>query len=205
MLPAMPPGATLFPVSIRRRATYQDVLNAPATTVAQIVDGELVLLPRPALRHASAASILGQELGPPFHRGKGGPGGWILLDEPELHLAEDILVPDLAGWRRDRMPALPDAPFTTLPPDWVCEVLSPGTAKLDRSLKLPIYAREQVAHVWLVDPAARTLEILRREGSRWLLMGVCSDEARVHGEPFDAFELELGALWADLAAAEATG
>jgi len=192
-------------MSSRRRATYQDVLDAPENMIAQLIDGELVLMPRPALRHAAAASILGEELGPPFKRSKGGPGGWILLDEPELHLAEDILVPDLAGWRRERMSAVPDEPYTTIAPDWVCEVLSPSTAKLDRARKLPIYAREQVAHVWLVDPAARTLEMLRREGARWLLVGVWSDDARLRGEPFDAIELELGALWADVEVrAEAT-
>ena len=201
----MSAGATLPVMPTRRRATYQDVLDAPENMIAQLVDGELVLMPRPALHHAAAASILGEELGPPFKRGKGGPGGWILLDEPELHLAEDILVPDLAGWRRERMPAVPPEPYTTLAPDWICEVLSPGTAKLDRARKLPIYAREQVAHVWLVDPAARTLEILRREGELWLLVGVWSDDARLRGEPFEAIELELGALWADVEAAAKAG
>ncbi len=182
----------------RRRATYQDVLDAPPNMVAEVIDGQLVLMPRPASPHAMAASVLGEELGPPFRRGMGGPGGWILLDEPELHLGDDILVPDLAGWRRERMPQVADAAYFTLAPDWVCEVLSPRTAKIDRSDKLPIYAREQVAHAWLVDPLARTLEVLRREGSRWLLVGVWSDEARVRAEPFDAIELELGALWADV-------
>jgi Uma2 family endonuclease len=186
-------------MSARRRATYQDVLDAPEHMIAQVIDGELVLMPRPAKPHAAAATVLGEELGPPFRRGKGGPGGWILLDEPELHVGEDILVPDLAGWRRDRMPAMTtEVPYFTLAPDWVCEVLSPRTAKLDRARKLPIYAREQVAHVWLADPAERTLEILRREGTRWLLVGVWSDDALVRGEPFDAIDLELGALWADV-------
>jgi Uma2 family endonuclease len=196
----MPPSATLPAVTDRRRATYQDVLDAPPNMVAEVIDGQLVLMPRPAKPHALAASALGQELGPPFQRGKGGPGGWFVLDEPELHLGADILVPDLAGWRRERMPAcVDDEPFFTLAPDWVCEVLSPRTAKIDRSDKLPIYAREQVAHAWLVDPLARTLEVMRREGSRWLLVGVWSDEARVRAEPFDAIELELGALWAGVA------
>jgi Uma2 family endonuclease len=183
----------------RRRATYEDVLDAPEHMIAQVIDGELVLMPRPAKPHAVAATVLGEELGPPFRRGKGGPGGWILLDEPELHLGEDVLVPDLAGWRRERMPVIvADLPYFTLAPDWVCEVLSPRSAKLDRAHKLPIYAREQVVHVWLVDPAERTLEILRREGASWLLVGVWSDDARPRGEPFDAIELDLGALWADV-------
>ena len=186
-------------MSTRRRATYQDVLDAPEHMIAQVIDGELVLMPRPGKPHTAAATVLGEELGPPFRRGKGGPGGWILLDEPELHLGDDILVPDLAGWRRERMPAIVvDVPYFTLAPDWVCEVLSPRTAKLDRARKLPIYAREHVSHVWLVDPAERTLEALRREGSQWLLVGVWSDDAPVRAEPFDAIELELGALWADV-------
>ncbi len=90
----MPPSATLPAVTDRRRATYQDVLDAPPNMVAEVIDGQLVLMPRPAKPHALAASALGQELGPPFQRGKGGPGGWFVLDEPELHLGGDILVPE---------------------------------------------------------------------------------------------------------------
>jgi Uma2 family endonuclease len=180
----------------KRRATYEDLLGVPAHLVAEIIDGELVTQPRPASRHALAASVLGAELGAPFHRGKGGPGGWILLDEPELHLHGDVLVPDLAGWRRERMPELPDAAAFELAPDWVCEVLSPSTAATDRAGKLPIYARERVAYAWLIDPSARTLEACRLERDRWLLLGTWRDEARVRVEPFDAIELELGGLWA---------
>jgi Uma2 family endonuclease len=183
----------------RRRATYEDVLAAPPHMVAEIIDGELHLQPPPAKPHAAAASALGEELGPPFKRGKGGPGGWILLDEPELHLGEDVIVPDLAGWRRERMPVLvDDVPYFTLAPDWACEVLSPATAKKDRIQKLPIYAREQVGHVWLVEPRLRTLETLRREGSQWLVVGLWRDDARVRAEPFEAFELNLSVLWADV-------
>ena len=184
----------------RRRATYEDVLAAPRHVVAEIIDGELRLHPRPAKPHAAAASRLGAELEPPFGRGKGGgPGGWVILDEPELHLGADIVVPDLAGWRRTRMPVLvDDVPYFTLAPDWVCEVLSPSTAKEDRAEKLPIYAREQVGHVWLVDPRLHTLEAMRREGERWLVVGVWKDEARVRAEPFEAIELDLAVLWADV-------
>src|SRR5437762_2790090 len=142
----------------KRRATYEDLLRVPRHLIAEIIDGALVTQPRPASRHALAASVLGVELGAPFHRGRGGPGGWILLDEPELHLHVDVLVPDLAGWRRERMPAVPDAPAFELAPDWVCEVLSPSTAAIDRAEKMPIYGRERVGHLWLIDPAARTLE-----------------------------------------------
>jgi Uma2 family endonuclease len=185
----------------RRLATYQDVLDAPDSMVAEVVDGELHLQPRPAKPHTAAATALGEELGPPFKRGRGGPGGWILLDEPELHLGRDIVVPDLAGWRRERMPVIiADEPYFVLAPDWVCEVVSPGTAKLDRAQKLPIYAREGVGHAWIVDPTARTLEALRREGPQWLIVGVWKDQDMARVEPFDAIELEIGNLWADVSA-----
>ncbi len=182
----------------RRAATYADVLDAPAHTIAEVLDGELRVRPRPSAIHAVAASALGEELGPPFKRGRGGPGGWILLDEPELHLATDICVPDLAGWRRERMPAVPRTAFLTLAPDWIAEVTSPATAKYDRTDKLRIYARERVAWVWLVDPLARTLEVLRLEASGWLLRASFRDEAPVRAEPFDAIEIDLGALWRDV-------
>jgi Uma2 family endonuclease len=183
----------------RRRATYEDVLAAPPEKVAEVVHGVLHLHPRPAKPHTAAATALGEELGPPFKRGRGGPGGWLLLDEPELHLGEHILVPDLAGWRRERMPFMTDEePYFTLAPDWLCEVLSPSTEKLDRSEKLPIYAAEGVQHVWLVDPILRTLEVLRRHEGSWLIVSVFRDEARVRAEPFDAIELDLAILWADV-------
>ncbi len=184
---------------LRRRATYADVLAAPEHLVAEILDGDLVLSPRPAKPHAAAASALGEELGPPFKRGRGGPGGWIILDEPELHLGGDVVVPDLAGWRRERLPTLTnDEPFFRIAPDWACEVLSPSTAATDRAQKLPIYARERVAHVWLIDPLQRTLEVLRREGEQWLIVAVHRGDARVRAEPFDAIELDVGVLWADV-------
>jgi Uma2 family endonuclease len=183
----------------RRRATYDDVLNAPPHMIAEVIDGTLRLQPRPAKPHAAAASALGEELGPPFKRGRGGPGGWILLDEPELHLQADILVPDIAGWRRERMPALiADEPFFTLAPDWVAEVLSPATIKYDRTDKLRVYRRESVDWVWLVDPLARTLEVLRRNEEDWVLRGTWRDDERARAEPFDAIELHLAVLWADV-------
>jgi Uma2 family endonuclease len=118
--------------------------------------------------HAFAASALGGELIPPFRRGHGGPGGWFIIHEPELHADADVVVPDLAGWPCERMPVLTtDEPFFSLAPDWICEVLSPSTAtKLDRAEKLPIYARAEVRHAWLIDPVLRTLEVLRLERGR---------------------------------------
>jgi Uma2 family endonuclease len=183
----------------RKPATYEDVLRAPPHMIAEVMDGELRLQPRPAKPHAAAASALSEELGPPFKRGRGGPGGWILLYEPELHLQADIIVPDMAGWRRERMPALvADEPFFTLRPDWVAEVASPRTQKYDRTDKLRIYRREEVPWVWIVDPLARTLEVLRLGPDGWILRGSWRDEARVRAEPFDAIELDLAILWADV-------
>jgi Uma2 family endonuclease len=182
----------------RPRATYADVLAAPSHMVAEILGGELHLSPHPAIPHAAALTALGGVLGPPFKRGRGGPGGWLQLNKPELHLGEDIVVPDRCGWRRERLPALPNAAFVTLAPDWVCEVLSPSTAKLDRSEKLRIYARERVAHVWLIDPTLRTLEVLALDGESWRLLAVHHDDARVRAQPFEVFELDLSVLWADV-------
>jgi len=174
-------------------------LAVPDTQVGQIVDGELYVQPRPRISHAMVASGLGGELFGPFRRGRGGPGGWILLDEPELHLGGDILVPDLAGWRRERMPEVPDAAYTTLAPDWVCEVLSPSTAKLDRGKKLSAYAREGVPFVWLIDPDAQTLEVLVLQAfeatQRYVVESVHAEQAIVHARPFEVFALELGILW----------
>lgn len=135
------------------------------------------------------------DLGTPFHRGRGGPGGWWILVEPELHLGRHILVPDLAGWRRERMPEVPDVRYFELAPDWICEVLSPATARLDRVDKLGIYAEYAVASVWLIDPAARTLEAYTLDRGRWRLDASHADDARVRVPPFDAVELELDALW----------
>ena len=185
-----------MPEPAKRRATYQDVLAAPPHMVAQVIDGELDLQPRPAFLHAAAASALGEELGPPFKRGRGGPGGWVILFEPELHFGGDILVPDLAGWRRERMPEIPDVAHTELPPDWLAEILSPSTYAKDRGRKLAIYAREGIPHVWFVEPSARALEILRLDGKAYRIVATFEGDAKVRAEPFDAIELDLAALWA---------
>ena len=178
-----------------RRATYQDVLDAPAYRVAEIVDGTLYTQPRPAPRHAVASSRLGIDLGGPFDRGRGGPGGWWILDEPELHLGEDILVPDLAGWRRERMEELPDTAYFTLAPDWACEVLSASTRRLDLHEKRPVYAREGVEHLWLVDPADRTLEAFELREGQWVLIASAKDDDPISIRPFDAITFNLGDLW----------
>ena len=179
----------------RRRATYQDVLDAPAHQVAEVVDGTLHTHPRPAMPHARASSMLGVELGGPFDRGRGGPGGWWIVFEPELHLGDDILVPDLAGWRRERMPEYPETAYVTLAPDWVCEVLSASTRRLDLHGKRPVYAREEVRHLWLVDPTDRTLEAFELREGEWVLIAAAKDDEPISIRPFEAITFSLGDLW----------
>lgn len=181
----------------RKPASYADLEALPDNVIGEIVAGTLYASPRPTMPHALVTSQLGIELGGPFNQGRGGPGGWFVLDEPELHLGEDVLVPDLAGWRRERMPHVPRTAACTLAPDWVCEVLSPSTKALDRAAKLPAYAREGVRHVWLVDPEARTLEVFRLEGELYTLLVTHAGPARVRAEPFDAIELDLALLWGE--------
>lgn len=180
-----------------RRALYAAYQAVPAHERAEIIRGTLYVTPRPGPQHANASSVLGSELGGPFQRGRGGPGGWWILDEPELHLVElEPLVPDLAGWRVERMPRLPATAYFTVVPDWVCEVLSKSTEDIDRNKKLPLYAELGVAHVWLVDPVARTLEVhALGTGSRWREVRIHREDDRVCAAPFEAVQIELAALW----------
>ncbi|MBI3303503.1 MAG: Uma2 family endonuclease [Deltaproteobacteria bacterium] len=178
----------------RRRATYEDLLKVPDILIAEIIDGELITSPRPAFPHARATSVISRDLDP-FDRRPGSPGGWWILFEPELHLGADILVPDLAGWRRERMPVLENIPYSELAPDWVCEVISPTTGRIDRVRKMPIYAREQVGYVWLVDPLMRTLEVYQREGQRWVVASTYGGAEMVRAEPFEAVELDMSRWW----------
>jgi Uma2 family endonuclease len=182
----------------KRPATYEDLRRVPDSFVAEILDGELYATPRPAIPHVRAASRLGVVLGPPFDEGRGGPGGWVLLDEPELHLGANVVVPDMAGWRRERLPAVPNEPFLTLAPDWVCEILSPSTERIDRLHKLAVYAKEGTAHAWLLNPLLKTLEVLRLDAGRWLMVATHGNEDHaVAIEPFDAVPFELSRVWPD--------
>jgi Uma2 family endonuclease len=180
---------------LKKDATYADLCAVPENFVAEILGGELYATPRPASPHALVAMALSVKLGGPFHFGENGPGGWWLLNEPELHFGADVLVPDIAGWRRERMPTVPAVAHFTLAPDWLCEVLSPSTEGIDRQKKLAIYAREGVRHVWLVNPLLQTLEVWRLESERWSLVVAHEGNALVRAEPFDAVELPLAALW----------
>ena len=179
----------------KRRATYADLLALPANVVGQLIDGELIVSPRPAPRHSIATSHLGGEITGPYDRGRGGPGGWLILDEPELHLGEHVLVPDLAGWLREHMPRVPETAWFELRPDWICEVLSPSTAILDWTRKQDIYRQHGVPWLWFVDPASRTIEVLRLSAQDLLVAGTFGGEGEMRIPPFDAVAIDVGAMW----------
>ena len=178
-----------------RLAIYADIEALPAHIVGEIAFGVLHTHPRPAPRHGVASSVLGYEITGPYQFGRGGPGGWIFIDEPELHLGPHVLVPDIAGWRRERLPRLPDTAWIETPPDWVCEVLSPSTQRFDRTDKLAIYATSGVGHCWYVDPLARTLEVLALQGDKWLITATFKDADPVTAPPFEAHTFALDVLW----------
>ena len=183
--------------SVRRPATYQDVLDAPENMVAELIEGALHLHARPAPPHVRAGSSLGVRIGGPFDSGPEGPGGWWILDGPELHLSSDVLVPDLAGWRRERMPALPTTAWFELAPDWVCEVLSPSTRGIDLTDKRRIYAAAGIPFLWFVDPVGRTLEAFALRQGAWTLAAALKDDEEARVPPFDAISFPLSVLWPD--------
>jgi Uma2 family endonuclease len=176
---------------------YGQLLALPEHVVGEILGGELYTQPRPGGRHGLVGRGLSGNLINPFDFGRAGPGGWWIIFEPEVHFVRDVevAVPDLAGWRRERMPSVPEGHRFEVVPDWVCEILSPATAKKDRVVKLPIYARYGVAYVWLVDPAAQTLEAFELRDGCWLLIAVLKDDDKVAVPPFDAVEFSLVDLW----------
>lgn len=176
-------------------ASYEDLFDLPEHVIGEILNGQLITQPRPAPRHSLAASVIGDEYVSPYHRGRGGPGGWWILFEPELHLGRDILVPDLAGWRRTTLPNLPEEAYFISAPDWICEVLSPGTARVDRAVKMPIYAQNGVSWLWLIDPDARTLEVYRLLESHWLLEHTWQNDDVVNAPPFVEVGLTMNDLW----------
>ena len=173
-----------MPQTAKHQATYEDLFDLPENMVGEILNGDLHTHPRPAPKHARAYSALTGSLWNPYDSGSGGPGGWWILDEPELHLGSDILVPDLAGWKREHMPKLPETAWFELAPDWACEILSPSTARSDRIIKMPIYAREGVKHLWLVDPDLKTLEIYELNAdSHWTLISTLKDDDSMSHRP----------------------
>ena len=179
---------------------YAQLEALPENLTGEIINGRLYVQPRPAGPHAQAESGLGMDLGSAYHRGRGGPGGWWILVEPEIHFIRDteVLVPDLAGWRRERLPRLPRDHRFEVVPDWVCEILSPSTAQTDRVTKMPVYARYGVLYLWLVDPLAHTLEAFALQEGRWTVIGLFQEQDIVTVEPFTAIALELGGLWTEV-------
>ncbi len=175
---------------------YEDLVNLPASLTGEILNGQLYAHPRPSGKHVLAASNLGIEIGGPYHRGKDGPGGWWILQEPEVHfvLDEEVAVPDVAGWRKTTMPAIPDGHKFIIVPDWICEILSPSTESIDRDIKKPLYARFGVSYLWLIHPTNRKLEAFRLVEGDWESQGVYSGTDIFCVEPFESVEIRLDQL-----------
>ena len=179
----------------KREATYADILALPDHVVGEIVAGRLYTQPRPVARHAGANASLQHELIGPFQKGRGGPGGWVFLSEPELHLRPNVVVPDVAGWRSERVDFTGETPNIETPPDWVCEILSPSTERFDRGAKRAVYGRAGVAFLWLLDPRSRILEAFANVNGQWLLVGTASDSDDVALRPFEAASFKLSDLF----------
>jgi Uma2 family endonuclease len=179
-----------------KKATYEDLYDVPENMTGEIIDGELIVTPKPAPKHTHVTTVLGAEIEPAYRRGRGGPGGWVFLAETEVRPGEDTVVPDLAGWRKERFPARIENNWVPVAPDWVCEVLSPGTVRNDKVRKMPLYARHGVGYVWLIDPAAMTMDVFRlgAEGG-WSLMASFAENDKVRAEPFQEIEINLEDLW----------
>ena len=178
-----------------RPATYADIEALPPNVVGEIIYGRLVTHPRPTPAHVHASSSLGDGLVGPFQKGRGGPGGWIILDEPETNLGGHVVVPDIAGWRKSRMPVLPETATFEISPDWVCEILSPSPQRHDKGAKRDLYAEIGVQHLWHIDPAARSLEVFRLSGTDWIVSPSHVEVDPVSAPPFDAITFSLGDLW----------
>ena len=180
----------------KKEATYTDLFDIPENMIGEIINGELHTMPRPSPKHSMVVSSLGGEIVNPFSKGRGGPGGWIILFEPELLMDKNILLPDLAGWKKERLPNLPETNWIEISPDWICEVLSPSTVQIDKTKKMPVYANHKVRYVWLIDPIAKTLDIFKRLNSGgWELMGSFAENDKVMAEPFHEIEIKLADLW----------
>ncbi|OED38069.1 hypothetical protein AB833_21190 [Chromatiales bacterium (ex Bugula neritina AB1)] len=181
-----------------KTATYEDLFNIPDNEVGEIFGGELVTHPRPAPRHARAAAVVGARLLTEFDtKPNGEDGGWWILDEPECHLGSDIVVPDIAGWRKTTMPELPEAAWFGVRPNWVCELISPSTAKYDRGVKREIYARDGVGYYWIVDPLVKLIEVFVLQQGNWVLAETGAAEQVASLVPFETMPFDLSALWVE--------
>lgn len=182
-------------VTASRSATYADLTAVPEHFVPEVIDGTLETHPRPRPQHALAASDLNAVLGPPFRQGRGGPGGWLSMVEPELHLGPQVVVPNLAGWRHPGIPSKPEAAFIGIPPDWVCQILSPSTMRLDRDPERRIYAEAGIGHLWLLDPGEGFLEGFGFADGRWVVLATIQHGETMALPPFDAVPFPLDDLF----------
>ncbi len=176
-------------------SSYEDIINLPENLVGEIINGQLETHPRPAPKHALAAGSMGAELVTAFQKGSDDSNGWWILPEPECHLDNHVLVPDIAGWRKKRLPVLPETAWFELVPDWVCEILSPSTSRIDRIVKMPVYAHLKVNYFWLVDPILRTLETYELHDEHWVLTGSFADNHTISIAPFTEHTFSLSVLW----------
>jgi Uma2 family endonuclease len=179
----------------KRVATYADLEAVPPHLVAEIIHGALVTHPRPSPRHSAAAVALGLKIAPGYQEGEGGPGGWVFMSEPELHLGAHVVVPDLAAWRLERMASFPETAYVETPPDWVCEILSNATERYDRKAKREIYAAAGVPYLWLLDPRSKVLEVFQLTAGHWLLAASFGGADEVRAIPFDEISFPLSRLW----------
>jgi Uma2 family endonuclease len=184
-----------MPKSAKKKASYEDLCRIPENMTGEIIDGELIVTRQPPRSHVYTVSTLDKEIGPPYQLGQGGPGGWIILVRPEIMLQGNIMVPDLAGWRKERFPQHEGQNSISVAPNWVCEVHSPWTVQVDKIRKMPLYARHSVEHVWLIDRIARMMDVFRLEAGRWFLLGSFAGKNNVRVEPFQEIEIALGDLW----------
>jgi Uma2 family endonuclease len=191
-------GASLMKISpVHKPTLYEQLLQLPEGLIGEIFNGQLRTHPRPGWPHILASSRLGADLEGAYGRGRGGPGGWWILDEPEIHFELDtvVTVPDIAGWRRERLIDPPAGHKIELAPDWVCEIFSPSTKSIDREEKMPLYAARGVPYLWLVDPKAHTLEAYELKGGKWVLLQLFRDDDPVSARPFDSITIRLNELW----------
>ncbi len=186
-----------LPKNKPKPATYADIEALPDNVVGEILFGVLHTSPRPTPRHSRAAWRLNGQLDGPFDLGISGPGGWIFMPETELHLGDHVIVPDISGWRRERLPRLPDTAYINVPPDWVTEILSPSTQRADRTDKLEIYAEFGVGHAWYLDPIVNTLEVMTLVQGKWQITATLKNGDSVTAPPFEAHTFPLDVLWPD--------
>ncbi len=189
--------ATVKPQAGRKPSLYEQLMALPEGLTGEIINGQLRTQPRPAWPHILAGSRLGADIEGAYGRGRGGPGGWWIIDEPEVHFVLDteVTVPDIAGWRQERMPSPPEGHKIQVVPDWICEIFSPSTKSTDREEKMPLYANYGVRFAWFVDPKTRTLEAYELKDAKWTVINVFRDDDMVSVAPFDAIVIRLSDLW----------